>query len=114
MELMVRLCATTPYLSGILTNNPGMIDELIDSLLMNRLPSSQRLEAHSIELCRGAADIELILHSFKNSAHLTIGVRDMLGKESLEATHQAIGDTAEACLRRMIEHEQEVLGEPVR
>ena len=28
MELMVRICATTPYLSGILTNNPGMIDEL--------------------------------------------------------------------------------------
>ncbi len=117
MELMVRLCATTPYLSGILTNNPGMIDELIDSLLMNRLPSAQRLDAHSIELCRGAADIERILHSFKNSAHLTIGVRDMLGKETLEATHQAIGDTAEACVRRMIEHEHEVLasqfGDPV-
>lgn len=117
MELMVRLCATTPYLSGILTNNPGMIDELIDSLLMNRLPSAERLDAHSIELCRGAADIERILHSFKNGAHLNIGVRDMLGKESLEATHQAIGDTAEACVRRMIEHEQETLagqyGDPV-
>ena len=117
MELMVRLCATTPYLSGILTNNPGMIDELIDSLLMNRLPSAQRLDAHSIELCRGAADIERILQSFKNGAHLNIGVRDMLGKETLEATHQAIGDTAEACLRRMIDHEQETLasqyGDPV-
>lgn len=117
MELMVRLCATTPYLSGILTNNPGMIDELIDSLLMNRLPPAQRLDAHSIEVCRGAADIERILHSFKNSAHLNIGVRDMLGKETLEATHQAIGDTAEACVRRMIEHEQEGLasqyGDPV-
>lgn len=117
MELMVRLCATTPYLSGILTDNPGMIDELVDSLLMNRLPSAERLDAHSIELCRGAADIERILHSFKNSAHLTIGVRDLLGKESLEATHQAIGDTAEACVRRMIEHEQETLasqyGDPV-
>ena len=42
MELMVRLCATTPYLSSILTDNPGMIDELIDSLLMNRMPSAQR------------------------------------------------------------------------
>jgi glutamate-ammonia-ligase adenylyltransferase len=111
MELMVRLCATTPYLSGILTNNPGMIDELIDSLLMNRLPSAQRLDAHSIELCRGASDIERILHSFKNGAHLMIGVRDMLGKESLEATHQAIGDTAEACIRRVIERKQEDLAE---
>jgi glutamate-ammonia-ligase adenylyltransferase len=117
MELMVRLCASTPYLAGILINSPGMIDELIDSLLINRLPSTQRLEAHSLELCRGAADIELILNSFKNSAHLTIGVRDILGKESLEATHQAIGDTAESCVRRMIEHEQEMLasqfGDPV-
>ncbi len=111
MQLVVRLCATTPYLSGILTNNPGMIDELIDSLLMNRLPSADRLDAHSIELCKGAADIDDILRSFKSSAHLMIGVRDMLGKETLEATHQAIADTAEACLRRVIGHEQEVVAE---
>ncbi|MAI71551.1 MAG: glutamate-ammonia-ligase adenylyltransferase [Rhodopirellula sp.] len=109
MELMVRLCATTPYLSGILTNNPGMIDELIDSLLMNRMPSAQRLDAHSIAVCRGANDIERILWTFKNSAHLNIGVRDILGKDTLEATHQSIGDTAESCVRRMIEHEQESL-----
>ena len=117
MELMVRLCATTPYLRSILVDSPGMIDELIDSLLMNRLPSAERLDAHSIELCRGAADIDRILRSFKSSAHLTIGVRDMLGKETLEATHQAIGDTAEATLRRVIKHEQEALasqyGDPV-
>ena len=109
MELMVRLCATTPYLSGILTNNPGMIDELIDSLLMNRMPSAQRLDAHSIAVCRGANDVERILWTFKNSAHLNIGVRDILGKDTLEATHQSIGDTAEACVRRIIEHEQESL-----
>ncbi len=111
MQLMVRLCATTPYLSGILIENPGMIDELIDSLLMDRLPTASRLDAHSIELCRGAANVDRILHSFKNSAHLTIGVRDMLGKESIEATHAAIADTAEACIRRVIDHEQELLAE---
>lgn len=111
MELVVRLCATTPYLAEILTENPGMIDELIDSLLMNRLPSAGRLDAHSIELCRGAADIGRILHSFKNSAHLTIGVRDILGKEPIEAVHAALADTAEACLRRSIEREQESLAE---
>jgi len=111
MRLMVRLCATAPYLTEILTNSPGMIDELIDSLLMNRLPSAQRLDAHSIELCRGASDVDRILHSFKNCSHLTIGVRDILSKESLEATHQAIGDTAEAIVRRVIEHDQDILSE---
>lgn len=111
MQLMVRLCAVTPYLSEILVQNPGMIDELVDSLLIDRLPSAQRLDAQSIELCRGAEDIGPILHSFKNSAHLTIGVRDMLGKESVDAVHRALSDTAEACLRRLIEYEQEKLAE---
>lgn len=117
MQLMVRLCATTPYLSGILTDNPGMIDELIDSLVINHLPSADRLDAHSIELCRGSAEIDEILRSFKSSAHLMIGVHDILGKETLEVTHRAIGDTAEACLRRMIDHEQALVadqfGDPV-
>ena len=111
LQLVVRLCAAAPYLTGILTNNPGMIDELIDSLLMNRLPSTDRLDAQSIELCRGAADIDLILHGFKNSCHLTVGVRDILNLEPIEATHRALSDTAEACLRRIIAHERESLVE---
>ncbi len=111
MRLMVRLCAATPYLTGILTRNPGMIDELVDSLLTNRLPSKERLDAQSIQWCRGAEDIEPILHSFKNSAHLTIGVRDVLGMESVESTHAALADTAEACVRRVIENERESLAQ---
>ena len=117
MRLLVRLCSSAPYLSSILTNNPGMIDELIDSLLMNRLPSGDRFDAHSIELCRGALDLDIILRLFKNSAHLMIGVRDILNMESIESTHAALSDTAEACLRRVIDHETEILasrfGDPV-
>ncbi len=118
MQLMVRLCAATPYLTDILIRNPGMIDELVDSLLTNCLPSTQRLDAQSIELCRGAEDIEPILYSFKNAAHLTIGVRDILGKETVESTHQALSDTAEACVRRVIEFQRESLanrfGDPMK
>lgn len=111
LSLMVRLCATTPLLASILIENPGMIDELVDSLLINKLPSSERLDAHSIEICRGSVDVGLVLREFKNSAHLMIGVRDMLGKETMESTQAAIADTAEACLRRMIEHEQETVAQ---
>ncbi|WP_146514091.1 [protein-PII] uridylyltransferase family protein [Rubripirellula amarantea] len=117
MELVVRMCATTPYLTNILIDNPGMVDELIDSLLVDHLPSAGRLDAHSIELCRGATDVNQILHGFKSSAHLTIGVRDVLGKETIESTQAAIGDTAEACVRRLIErehtHAANRLGDPV-
>jgi glutamate-ammonia-ligase adenylyltransferase len=84
---------------------------------MDRLPPAERLDAHSIDLCRRATDIDLVLHGFKNSAHLMVGVRDILGKESVETIHRSLSDTAEACVRRVIEFEQEQLasrfGDPV-
>ncbi|MGV3484073.1 MAG: hypothetical protein ACO1RT_06630, partial [Planctomycetaceae bacterium] len=110
MHLVVRLCACSPYLSRILSRNPGMIDELVDSLLLDRLPTERWLEASSTELCRNAMDIDAIIASFKNGAHLQIGVRDVLGKESLEATHAALATTAESVLRRASEHAMRELG----
>jgi [glutamine synthetase] adenylyltransferase / [glutamine synthetase]-adenylyl-L-tyrosine phosphorylase len=103
MSLFIRLCACSPYLTGILVRNPGMIDELIDSLILDRLPSESWLEASSVELCRTAADVRTVLQGFKNGAHLQIGVRDCLGKESLEATHASLAATAEAVVRRASE-----------
>ena len=111
LRLFVRLCACSPYLTKILVDYPGMIDELIDSLILDRLPSDAWLEASSTELCRTASDIRTILQSFKNGAHLQIGVRDCLGKESLEATHAALAGTAECILRRMSEAVQRGLAE---
>ena len=52
LELYVRLCAASPYLAGILTSNPGMIDELMDSLLVEQLPTLAILEETLAELCR--------------------------------------------------------------
>ena len=39
LRLYVELCAYSPYLSGILTGNPGMIDSLMDSLVLDKLPT---------------------------------------------------------------------------
>lgn len=105
MDLCVRLCASSPYLIGILTFNPGMIDELIDSLMLDRLPSTEQIEKLLDELCKGVDDPGPVLHSFKNSLHLHIGVRDILGKDQIVDTHRALSDVAEACLKQTIEHE---------
>src|SRR4029079_19572799 len=35
LNLYVRRCATSPYLSNILVSSPGMIDDLMDSLLLD-------------------------------------------------------------------------------
>lgn len=117
LKLYVTLCASSQYLSGILTTSPGMIDELMDSLVLDKLPTLDQLEETLAELCRGAEDIDPILHSFKNSQHLRVGVRDILGKEDLPASHRALSDVAEVCLRQIALREYEKLvekhGEPI-
>ncbi len=98
LKLYVDLCAWSQFLSEILINNPGMIDELLDSLVLNQPRSAEELRAELAELCRGAADLEPILHSFQDKELLRIGVRDILGKDTIRQTTEALSDVAEAIL----------------
>jgi glutamate-ammonia-ligase adenylyltransferase len=116
MKLYVELCSSSPYLSSILISNPGMIDELMDSLVLNKLPTRESLRQTLNELVRGAEDLEPILHSFKNTMQLGVGVRDILGKEDVHATTAALSDIAETCIEAIAKSEYEKLvakwGEP--
>ena len=109
LDLFVRLCASGDYLCSIVRRNPGMIDELIDSLLMDRLPSIEWLRLNLNDLTTGAMQPAIILHSFKSLHHIRIGVRDIVGKDSIRATHRALSDIAEVCLQSVIEFEFEKL-----
>lgn len=98
LKLYVELCANSEYLSEILINNPGMIDELLDSLVLNQPRSAEELRSEVTDLCRGATDPEPILHSFQKKELLRIGVRDILGKDSIQQTTAALSDLAETLL----------------
>ncbi len=98
LKLYVDLCAWSRFLSEILINNPGMIDELLDSLVLN-LPRDYFEMRHELfELSRKADDPDPILHSFQDKELLRIGVRDILGKDSIIETTRALSDLAEAIL----------------
>ncbi len=105
LRLYVELCSSSQYLSGILTSNPGMLDELLDSLLLDKLPKPAQLQTTLAELGRGAEDLEPILHSFKNTQQLRVGVRDILGKEVIENVTGALSDIAQTCLEQIAETE---------
>ncbi len=109
LRLYVELCAYSPHLSNILISNPGMIDGLMDSLVLDRLPSREGLRETLKELCWAAEDIEPILHSFKNDQQLRVGVRDLLGKEDLQATTGVLSDIAEVCLAQIAATEYQKL-----
>jgi glutamate-ammonia-ligase adenylyltransferase len=106
LDLTVRLCSSSPFLARLLVSNPGMIDELLDSLVLDRLPTPAALEASLTELCRNAIDVEPILHAFKASQQLRVGVRDMLGRQDAAETSGALTAIAEACLKVVMAREQ--------
>ncbi len=101
LQLYVRLCASSPYLSSILTSNPGMLDELMDSLVLNKLAPREVLAQMLQDRCRGAEDVDPILHSFKNVQHLNAGVRDILGKETIRQTTAFLADVAQVCVEQI-------------
>ncbi len=101
LRLYVQLCAYAPYLCGILTSSPGMIDGLMDSLVLDRLPSKRSLRRTLEDLCRGAEDLDPILHSFKNDQQLRVGVRDVLGKADVQHITGALSEIAETCLEQI-------------
>lgn len=105
LNLYVRLCSTSDYLVGILKSNPGMIDELMDALQVAQLPSFEFLRISLLELVNGAEDIEPIVHSFKNAQHLCVGIRDILGRDSIQKIHRTLSDIAEVCLQTVVAHE---------
>ncbi len=98
LRLYVDLCATSPFLSGLLVNNPGMIDELLDSLLLDQPRTAVELKDELAALLRGASDPDPILHSFQDKELLRIGVRDLLGRDDVRQTTAALTDLADAVL----------------
>jgi [glutamine synthetase] adenylyltransferase / [glutamine synthetase]-adenylyl-L-tyrosine phosphorylase len=100
LKLYVDIC-DSPFLSQMLINNPGMIDDLLDSLILNRPRDLADLRAELTELLRGAEAaevVETIRHSFQDKEVLRIAVRDLLGKDDVRAVTAALSDVAEALL----------------
>jgi [glutamine synthetase] adenylyltransferase / [glutamine synthetase]-adenylyl-L-tyrosine phosphorylase len=101
LKLYVDLCAWSQFLSEILINNPGMIDEVLDSLVLDQPRTADDLRSELTNLCKGAADPDPILHSFQDNELLRIGVRDILGKDTIKETTAALSDLAETILAQV-------------
>ena len=111
MDLFIELCASSQFLIDILIQHPGMIDDLMDSLVLNQLRAIEDLRAELASLCHKAEDPKPILHSFNNKEILRIGVRDILGKDSIEDTTRSLSDLAEVILSQIAEQEYQTLQE---
>ncbi|MGL4421978.1 MAG: bifunctional [glutamate--ammonia ligase]-adenylyl-L-tyrosine phosphorylase/[glutamate--ammonia-ligase] adenylyltransferase, partial [Gemmataceae bacterium] len=102
LKLYVELCSGSPFLSGILINNPGMIDELLDSLVLDQPRGLAEFQTELTELTRGANDLEPIYKSFQDKELLRIGVRDILKKGTIQSTTTELSALAEAILQSVV------------
>jgi glutamate-ammonia-ligase adenylyltransferase len=101
LRLYVDLCATSQFLSQILISNPGMIDDLMDSLVADRSLPGAAIKAELAELTRGAEDLAPILWSFRNKEWVRIGTRDILGREPIRQVTRELADVAEAIVSQV-------------
>ena len=118
LRLYVDLCATSQFLSQILISNPGMIDDLMDSLVVDRPLPGAAIKAELAELTKGAEDLAPILWSFRNKEWVRIGTRDILGREPIRQVTRELADVAEAIVTQVARDQwtrrAERFGTPVR
>lgn len=105
LTLFVRLCAYAPFLTDMLRRDPGMLDGLMDSLVLDKIPDRDVLDEHLTLLCTNAEQLEPILNGFKNDRILHVGTRNILGRSSIKETTAAISDIAQLCLKQIIVYE---------
>ncbi|MFQ5956411.1 MAG: hypothetical protein ACE5KK_01405, partial [Candidatus Brocadiales bacterium] len=98
LEVFVDLCAWSQFLSDILIKNPGMLDQLIDSLIIGEHKDTGEMVSELSSLMVHAPDKTRCLHGYKNQEILRIGVRDILGKADTSTTMQDLSGLAEAIL----------------
>ena len=96
LRLYVELCSTSQLLSEILINNPGMIDDLMDSLVVDRSQPGAAIRRELAELTRRAEELAPILLGFRNKEWVRIGTRDILRREPIRDVTRELADVAEA------------------
>ena len=116
LDLTVRFCSATPFLADLLVRNPGMIDELQDSLLVGEQPTQPQLEHQLWQLCGPAVEILPSLIAFKVAQQLRIGIRGLLGEPTPHTTAASLSDVAEAVLQVVVARKRaelvDKLGQP--
>lgn len=98
LEVFADLCAYSQFLSDILIKNPGMVDQLIDSLIIGEHKDTGQMVGELSTLMVHAPDKLRGLHGYKNQEILRIGVRDILGKADIKTTMEDLSGLAEAVL----------------
>jgi glutamate-ammonia-ligase adenylyltransferase len=102
MQLLVRLFATSAFLSAFFLRHPELLDSLVRADLVRLERSVADLEADLTARLAAAGDLETeldALRRFRHEEFLRVGVHDIQGSLGLEAVGRQLTALAEVCLR---------------
>jgi len=109
IELLVKLCGTSKFLTEILIQNPELLDILTNPELMSRQksPPTMRAELENT-LKRHRVNSFESIRRYKNGEVLRIGIRDILGSapfvnRTLSETTEDLSHLAEVILQQAYE-----------
>lgn len=108
MDLLVKLCSSSPCLTQYLALHPILLDELLDTRSLYEVPNFTALRADLTEkLSHFAGDIEQQMDTMRHFKHACIfrfAAQDIAGQLSLETLSDHLSELAELILNMALVH----------
>jgi [glutamine synthetase] adenylyltransferase / [glutamine synthetase]-adenylyl-L-tyrosine phosphorylase len=107
MDLLVKLCSSSPWLTQYLVQHPILLDELLDTRQLYEAPDfvALRMELNT-KLAQFAGDIEQQMDAMRHFKHACIfrfAAQDIAGQLSLETLSDYLSDLADLVLNVSLE-----------
>src|SRR5271166_140628 len=104
--ILLRLFASSTYLSTVFVRHPDMLDTLVRSDLAQLRRSAVEMKQELSELIRASADFESrldALRAFRHQEFLRIAIADLAGSIALSEVQSELTQLAEIVLRQALE-----------
>src|SRR6185503_5187489 len=103
LDLLAKIVGSTPRLTNYLARNPAILDALLDTEFLSRLPSRAELDAGFARTARGSYEEVLDgARRFAREAVFRVGVQIVEGVATAEAAGPALADIAECVIAGLL------------
>ena len=103
MQLLVKLCGSSPWLTNYLTQHPILLDELLDTNTLYAKPDFAALHKELLErLTEAEHDIERqmdVMRHFKHACVFRFAAQDINGELTIETLSDYLSDLADLIMR---------------
>ena len=110
LDLLAKIVGATPRLASYLARNPAILDALLDTEFLSRLPARAELEVNFARVTQGSyEDVLDGARRFTREAIFRVGVQIVEGTATAVAAGPALADIAESVIAGLLPRVEEEL-----